>query len=605
MDTFDLRADVVRALAADGRPIGKGMPARFRCFRHEDKTPSAWLGHHAWGCFTCGFEESINTLADHYGIDRPKKGFTVNDYADRKHFNVSTLESWGVHDEVGKFGDTLVAIPYRDESGTTIRTKYRTATKTFWGPGSGALPVYGLEILAKAKPNSPIILVEGESDCHAGWHHGILVVGIPGSSAWRSEYRELVGGRDVYVWQEPDDAGAKFAQFITADLPKAKVIRGGDAKDLCDLRLKSGKDFKRAVEARMEKALPVGVNPPPVEFHAVLGPTLDRLLQEKLKPIDAVPTPLPSWNDCCRDAGGGRGLARGWHVIAGAKTGTGKSLLALNLGARALLAGERVAFLSLEMSEMQLATRLLSIVSGESVRSLEQGASFDAEAWHRSGRTMAEIHERTGGIFFVNGTQLSTLKDVRDSMRFMADVNGCRYCITDYFQLVATGPGKTILETVQEVSGEIRKDARDLKLVSIGLSQFNRETSKPGGLPPTPQGLMGGSPLENDADQVVLLDHTVYEKDEINNTASTQLLLAKNRHGSLKQIPILWSWRNLRVTEQTNQTGPVMRQNVRERYEKEPLGEAWEPEETEPQPEFSTQLRHKRLNFTEDYGNEF
>lgn len=578
METFDLRSDVVRALAADGRPIGKGTPAKFKCLRHSDKNPSAWLGDHAWGCFVCGFEESIVTLADHYGIDRPKKGFTVQDYADRKGFNVASLTSWGVRDETGQFGDTLVAIPYRSATGETIRTKYRTSAKTFWSQGSGALPVYGLEILAKAKPDSPVILVEGESDCHAAWHHAILALGIPGASAWREDYRELIADREVFVWQEPDEAGAKFVALVTQDLPKAKVIRATDIKDLCDLRQKSGKDFKKAVQQRMDTALPVGVNPPPVQFNAILGPTLDRLYLEKLKPVDAVPTPLPAWNDNCRDAGGGRGLARSWHIIAGAKTGTGKSLLALNMGASAIKAGERVAFLSLEMSEMQLATRLLAIVARENIRSLEQGASFNAEAWHRSGRTMAEIYERTGGMFFVNQTRLSKLSDVRDSMRFMAEVHGCRYCITDYFQLVSTGPGKTILETVQEVSGEVRKDAGDLNIISVGLSQFNRETSKPNAPPPTPQGLMGGSPLENDADQVVLLDHTVYQKDEINNIARTQLLLAKNRHGGLKSIPIVWDWRTLCVVEEAK----VLPIDTAQRYEKEPAeeaGEAWEPDE--------------------------
>ena len=47
-----------------------------------------------------------------------------------------------------------------------------------------------------------------------------------------------------------------------------------------------------------------------------------RHFAEQAKPVDAVPTPLPTWNMHCRDDGGGVGLARGWHVTIGAATGT-------------------------------------------------------------------------------------------------------------------------------------------------------------------------------------------------------------------------------------------------------------------------------------------
>lgn len=579
MDSFDLRGEVSRALQADGRKLimGSGGAVKFRCVRHDDNIPSAWLGDHAWGCYACGFEEHLSTLAKHYGIDTPKKGFTVADYADRKGFNVPNLEKWGVRDETGKYGDQLVAIPYRDSQGKELRVKYRTSTKTFWGQGD-SLPIYGLDVLVRADLHSPVILVEGESDCHAAWHHGVLAMGIPGSSAWKSEWAQLFNGRVVYVWQEHDEAGAKFVKRVTQDLPSAKVIVATTAKDLCDLRLQVGaKNFKMAVERLMESALPVGVNPPPVIFDAILGPTLDRLFVEKMRAVEAVPTPIPSWNQCCRDAGGGEGLARGWHVIAGAKTGTGKSLLALNLGASAIRHGERVGFCSLEMSEMQLATRLLSIVSGESVRKLEQGRDFEVEAWRRAGQSITEIHERSGGVFYVNRTPLYALGDVLDSIKFMTEVNGCRYIVVDYLQLAWSGSAKSILETVQEVSHEVRKLARDLNVVSIGLSQFNRETSKPNAPPPTPQGLMGGSPLENDADQVVLLDHTVYEKDELNNCAKTKLLLAKNRHGPAKAIPITWNWRDLSVSEDAGFGRPA--------HYTPPVnaGDAWEPSSVSPE----------------------
>ena len=79
-------------------------------------------------------------------------------------------------------------------------------------------------------------------------------------------------------------------------------------------------------------------------------------------PVEAIPTPFPMWNQQCRDEGGGVGLALGWHVVIAGSTGHGKSLLAIGMAAKAIMDGETVAFMSLEMSTPQLASRLYAIL---------------------------------------------------------------------------------------------------------------------------------------------------------------------------------------------------------------------------------------------------
>src|SRR6185503_8252157 len=60
---------------------------------------------------------------------------------------------------------------------------------------------------------------------------------------------------------------------------------------------------------------------------------------------------------------------------------------------------------------------------------------------------------------------------------------------------------------------------------------------------------MGGSPLENDSDQVLLFDHTSYQRSSDGLSATTKLLLAKNRHGPPKDIPLRWEYGTLRASE--------------------------------------------------------
>ena len=208
-------------------------------------------------------------------------------------------------------------------------------------PENRPVYLYGLDKLPDAAHDRPVIVVEGESDCHAAWEHDMVAVGVPGANTWRPEWARYLEGRTVYVWQEPDKGGEQFLRSLAADLPKARVIFANGTKDLADLHQLEGQNFGRALHAMMETAVPIGVGRPPVTFDVALGPTLRQFVRDAQKPVEAVPTPLPSWNAACRDEGGGVGLARGWHDVVAGNTGQGKSLFALNVAASAIRHGDR------------------------------------------------------------------------------------------------------------------------------------------------------------------------------------------------------------------------------------------------------------------------
>jgi replicative DNA helicase len=83
----------------------------------------------------------------------------------------------------------------------------------------------------------------------------------------------------------------------------------------------------------------------------------------------------------------------------------------------------------------------------------------------------------------------------------------------------------------------------------VGLSQFNRSTSASKDRP-SKEGLLGGSSLENDADQVILLDHSRVEPASVPQEGWTSYaLVEKNRHGALVEVPIAFDKRTLRIRE--------------------------------------------------------
>lgn len=280
---------------------------------------------------------------------------------------------------------------------------------------------------------------------------------------------------------------------------------------------------------------------------------LEAFRRRQKAPVQAVPTPLPTWNRCCRDDGGGVGIARGWFIALGGNTKSGKSLLALNLAESAIAAGDTVGFVSLEMSVEQLTARFLSICSGVPIRQLEKGPDFSEDAldraWdHARARYDLGSERDLRQTLLVNRRVLCDPQAVWDTMGRMHE-EGCRFFVVDYLQLVSAGSEDDLYKQVFAIANHLRlfKDTYGVSI--IGLSQYNRATSADYSRSPVPQSLHGGS-IENGVDQVLLLDHSRYERDALKSSiARTWLILGANRHGDAGDIPLLWDYTTLRVRE--------------------------------------------------------
>ena len=555
MNTLDAHGVLKSALLKRRGTKKSGTKIAFLCPRHADGSASAWMGDHAWGCSACGFSEPLGTLGEALGVELPAatggNGLTLTEYAERKGLALTTLAKAGVTEIVGKYGEPLVSIPYRAADGSVLRTKIRTRKGTFWLKDGVGTPLYGQDILAAS--TGDVLIVEGESDCHAGWQRGVTVVGLPGASQWKPEYAALLQHRPVIVWQEPDEGGATMVSSIASSLPKSRVLRdvqyrGQRVKDLCDLHQavqSHGDDWSTVWRSIGETATPIGAEPPAVVFDALIGDTLAHILDAKLAPIDAVPTPIEGWNAVCHGGGGGVGLGRGWLVTIGANTGTGKSLIGINCANTAIRHGEVVTFISLEMKRDALATRLLSVASGESVVGLEQGPLFNRESYSRAAKALDDIRRDTGGYVLVNRKPISRLPDIISCMRYHREYFNSRYFVVDYMQLAQVSRASDEKDRITEVAGALRRETQDLDAVTVALSQFNRQTSANRAERPVCQGLMGGSAIENDSEQVLLFDHSRFIRTA--NIGETWIIVDKNRNGNLRDLPISIDYRTLRI----------------------------------------------------------
>lgn len=269
----------------------------------------------------------------------------------------------------------------------------------------------------------------------------------------------------------------------------------------------------------------------------------DSFAKRQQEPITATPTHLAGLNRLCRDDGGGIGFARGWFVTVAGNPGFGKSTMALNLASAAAEYGERVGYISLEMTVGQLAARFYSIHTGEPISHLERG-NFKPETWERAKKHM----EGLPSIYIpkrISGEWEEVAGFMRDCLE-----EGCRWFVLDYLQLIQMGDEDKIYRAITELVTDIRAWAANEGVTIVVLSQFNRNTSAEYRLKPRSQGVWGGMIIEASSDLVLLLDHSRYERSTTNpSIARTWVILDKNRHGPVGEIPIMWDYKTLSMTE--------------------------------------------------------
>ena len=94
-----------------------------------------------------------------------------------------------------------------------------------------------------------IHVTEGELDCVILNQLGLNAVAIPGANNWKYHYYNLLNGfNKVFIWGDPDAAGAEFSAKLTRIIPNSAAVRL-EVGDVNDTYLDGG---RAAVMAAME-----------------------------------------------------------------------------------------------------------------------------------------------------------------------------------------------------------------------------------------------------------------------------------------------------------------------------------------------------------------
>ncbi len=147
------------------------------------------------------------------------------------------------------FPDNRLVVPWRDPSGLVDTIQRRrldgqASSKYVFPSGRAPQWPYGIERLASAPLDAPIVLVEGAVDVLArrilDMDQGKVrvVLGVPGGG-WRKRWAEYGKDRVVYVATDADEAGNRFCeqwseQLYSAGCVEVKRLRPVGSKDWGD-----------------------------------------------------------------------------------------------------------------------------------------------------------------------------------------------------------------------------------------------------------------------------------------------------------------------------------------------------------------------------------
>ncbi len=241
-------------------------------------------------------------------------------------------------------------------------------------------------------------------------------------------------------------------------------------------------------------------------------------------------------------------LTSGWQpsdlIIVAARPGMGKTALTLTMARNiAVNSNIPVAFFSLEMSSVQLITRLISSETGLSSEKLRTG-KLEKHEWEQLNVKVKTLEKAP---LFIDDTPSLSIFDLRAKARRLASQYGIKMIVIDYLQLMTAGgsqKGGNREQEISTISRNLKALAKELSLPVIALSQLSRAVETRGGSKrPLLSDLRESGAIEQDADIVSFIYRPEYYKieewddDERSPTEGQgEFIVAKHRNGGLDNI---------------------------------------------------------------------
>jgi replicative DNA helicase len=251
-------------------------------------------------------------------------------------------------------------------------------------------------------------------------------------------------------------------------------------------------------------------------------------------------------------------ITSGWQksdlIILAARPGMGKTAFALNIARNIVVDFNKpAAFFSLEMSSIQLVTRLISSETMLPADKLRRGDLQEHE-WQQLHTRIAPL---VNANLFIDDTPQLSVFELRAKCRRLKQQHDIQMVFVDYLQLMTTGGDNrgNREQEISNISRSLKSLAKELDIPVLALSQLSRNVeSRPGSKKPILSDLRESGAIEQDADMVIFIYRPEYynlgNEEEGNNVKGLAVInIAKHRNGKLGDVDLRFIGQFARFTE--------------------------------------------------------
>ena len=225
------------------------------------------------------------------------------------------------------------------------------------------------------------------------------------------------------------------------------------------------------------------------------------------------------------------GLHPGELTVIGARPGVGKTTYALQIAENIARKQKKVAYVSLEMSDIQLINKILARNTRLNSRQLRNG-NLEQEDIDKISIAIGELSE----LEFTILTNTYTVQQIEIEARRLKNQDKLDLLVIDYLQLVKNvGNFRSREQEVSDISRTLKMMSLELNIPIIALCQLNRNASRS---EPTLADIRESGAIEQDADNVIFL----YNRNPANNIVTVDL--QKQRSGNTGFVEVLFNKKN-------------------------------------------------------------
>jgi replicative DNA helicase len=214
--------------------------------------------------------------------------------------------------------------------------------------------------------------------------------------------------------------------------------------------------------------------------------------------------------------------------------------------------GKRVGFWTLEMTQDEVFDRIVASISPDLTSGWARGRKLSDHDFAQAYSARDYLADLPLGICADGAVTVPHIRLA--AMKAKAQGKPYELIVVDYLQLLSSAQGEhhdNEAVRVSRISRALKLLAKELDIPIVVLCQLNREIEHGNGRRPRLADLRDSGAIEQDADAVVFI-HRAYDANKPQTHG--ELVIAKNRHGMLRAIPIDFDGAHMRFVQLTLET---------------------------------------------------